>query len=274
GREVARLTTRAEARSRDLYGQPRRHLAGGVTSPVRAMRAVGRDYPLFGAGASGAYVEDADGNSYVDLVGSWGPMILGHADPGVLTVVRETAGRGTSFGAPTVLEVELAEAVKDVMPSIELLRFVSSGTEAAMSAVRLARGFTGRDTVIKFAGHYHGHSDLLLAEAGSGVATLGIPASPGVPAEATRHTLVLPFNDLGEVRQAVELVGDDLAAILVEPVAGNMGVVPPSAGFLEGLREVCDASGALLIFDEVITGFRVARGGAQERYGVGPVPTA
>jgi glutamate-1-semialdehyde 2,1-aminomutase len=215
-------------------------------------------------------VEDADGNSYVDLVGSWGPMILGHADPGVLTVVRETAGRGTSFGAPTVLEIELAEAVKDVMPAVELLRFVSSGTEAAMSAVRLARGFTGRDKVIKFAGCYHGHSDLLLADAGSGIATLGIPASPGVPAEATRHTLVLPFNDLEAVRQAVELHANDLAAVIVEPVAGNMGCVPPADGFLQGLRDACDACGALLVFDEVVTGFRVARGGAQERYGVTP----
>jgi glutamate-1-semialdehyde 2,1-aminomutase len=264
------LRARAEARSRDLYEQARRGLAGGVSSPVRAMRAVGRDFPLFLARARGAYVEDADGNSYVDLVGSWGPMILGHAEPGVLTVVRETAQRGTSLGAPTVLEIELAEAVKELMPSIELLRFVSSGTEAAMSAIRLARGFTGRDVVLKFAGCYHGHADPLLAEAGSGIATLGIPASPGVPAAATADTLVAPFNDLDAVRAAVERHGERLAAIIVEPVAGNMGCVPPAPGFLEGLRDVCDQCGALFVLDEVITGFRVARGGAQERYGLRP----
>jgi glutamate-1-semialdehyde 2,1-aminomutase len=220
--------------------------------------------------AEGAHVEDADGNRYVDLVGSWGPMILGHAHPEVVAAIGETAARGTSFGAPTPLETELATAVTEAMPSVELVRFVSSGTEAAMSAVRLARAVTGRDRILKFAGCYHGHSDALLAEAGSGLLTLGIPSTPGVPASVTADTVVCPFNDLDAVQAAVERVGDDLAAILVEPVAGNMGCVPPEPGFLEGLREACDASGTLLVFDEVITGFRVARGGAQARYGVRP----
>jgi glutamate-1-semialdehyde 2,1-aminomutase len=259
-----------DARSRALYAEACRHLPGGVSSPVRAMRAVGRDHPLFIARAHGAWVEDADGNAYVDLVGSWGPMILGHADPGVLAIVRETAGRGTSFGAPTVLEIELAQAIKDALPSIDLVRFVSSGTEAGMTAIRLARGFTGRPAFVKFAGCYHGHADALLAEAGSGVATLGIPSSPGVPPATTGDTIVCPFNDLDAARAAFERHGPDVACVMVEPVAGNMGVVPPVPGFLEGLRTLCDEAGALLVFDEVITGFRVARGGAQERYGVTP----
>ena len=259
-----------DARSRALYAEACRHIPGGVSSPVRAMRAVGRDHPLFIARAHGAWIEDADGNSYVDLVGSWGPMILGHADPGVLAIVRETAARGTSFGAPTVLEIELAQAIKDALPSVDLVRFVSSGTEAGMATIRLARAFTGRPAILKFAGCYHGHADALLAEAGSGVATLGIPSSPGVPPSTTSDTIVCPFNDLEAVRAAFERHGRDLACVIVEPVAGNMGVVPPAPGFLEGLRALCDDAGALLVFDEVITGFRVARGGAQERYGVTP----
>ncbi|HEY3613337.1 MAG TPA: glutamate-1-semialdehyde 2,1-aminomutase [Gaiellales bacterium] len=261
---------RSEARSQALYEEACRHIPGGVNSPVRAMRSVGRAHPLFIARAQGAWVEDADGNRYVDLVGSWGPMILGHADPGVLTILRETAARGTSFGAPTVLEIELASAVKDAMPSIELVRFVSSGTEAAMSAVRLARAATGRDKILKFAGCYHGHADALLVEAGSGLATLGIPASPGVPAATTADTLTAPFNDLELVRTVVEQHGHELACIIVEPVPGNMGTVAPAPGFLEGLRDLCDACGALLVLDEVMTGFRVARGGAQERFGIVP----
>jgi glutamate-1-semialdehyde 2,1-aminomutase len=267
---VAQAKARSEARSRALYEEACRHIPGGVNSPVRAMRSVGRTHPLFIARAQGAWVEDADGNRYVDLVGSWGPMILGHADPGVLTILRETAARGTSFGAPTVLEIELASAVKDAMPSIELVRFVSSGTEAAMSAVRLARAATGRNKILKFAGCYHGHADALLVEAGSGLATLGIPASPGVPPATTADTLTAPFNDLESVRSVMERHGDEIACVIVEPVPGNMGCVPPTSGFLEGLRAACDASGALLVFDEVMTGFRIARGGAQERYAVRP----
>jgi glutamate-1-semialdehyde 2,1-aminomutase len=267
---VAQAKARSEARSQALYEQACRHIPGGVNSPVRAMRAVGRTHPLFIARAQGAWVEDADGNRYVDLVGSWGPMILGHADPGVLTILKETAARGTSFGAPTVLEIELASAVKDAMPSIELVRFVSSGTEAAMSAVRLARAATGRNKILKFAGCYHGHADALLVEAGSGLATLGIPASPGVPPATTADTLTAPFNDLESVRSLMERHGDEIACVIVEPVPGNMGCVPPARGFLEGLREACDESGALLVFDEVMTGFRIARGGAQERYAIRP----
>jgi glutamate-1-semialdehyde 2,1-aminomutase len=261
---------RSEARSQALYEQACRHIPGGVNSPVRAMRSVGRTHPLFIARAQGAWVEDADGNRYVDLVGSWGPMILGHADPGVLTILKETAARGTSFGAPTVLEIELASAVKEAMPSIELVRFVSSGTEAAMSAVRLARAATGRTKILKFAGCYHGHADALLVEAGSGLATLGIPASPGVPPATTADTLTAPFNDLDAVREVVARHGDELACVIVEPVPGNMGCVAPTPGFLEGLRDACDDCGALLVLDEVMSGFRVARGGAQERYGIVP----
>jgi glutamate-1-semialdehyde 2,1-aminomutase len=267
---VTGAKARSETRSQALYEEACRHIPGGVNSPVRAMRAVGRTHPLFIARAQGAWVEDADGNRYVDLVGSWGPMILGHADPGVLTILKETAARGTSFGAPTVLEIELASAVKDAMPSIELVRFVSSGTEAAMSAVRLARAATGRNKILKFAGCYHGHADALLVEAGSGLATLGIPASPGVPPTTTADTLTAPFNDLASVRTVIERHGDELACIIVEPVPGNMGCVPPADGFLEGLREACDDCGALLVFDEVMTGFRVAYGGAQERYRITP----
>jgi glutamate-1-semialdehyde 2,1-aminomutase len=234
------------------------------------MRAVGLDEPLFVRRAEGAYLEDRDGRRYVDWVQSWGALIFGHADPETVEAVRQAAKDGTSYGATTEREVELAEEIVDAVPSVEMVRLVSSGTEAAMSAIRLARGATRRDRILKFAGCYHGHVDALLAEAGSGVATLGIPASAGVPSDVTAHTIVVPFNDLDAAAAAVAEYGEGLACIIVEPVAGNMGVVPPAPGFLEGLRALCDASGALLVFDEVITGFRVARGGAQERFGVTP----
>jgi glutamate-1-semialdehyde 2,1-aminomutase len=234
------------------------------------MRSVGLDHPLFLARGEGAYVFDEDGNRYVDWVMSWGPLVFGHADPETVAVVQEAAAAGTSFGAPTAREVELSAEIADAVPSVDMVRLVSSGTEAAMSAVRLARGFTRRDRVLKFAGCYHGHADALLASAGSGMATLGIPSTPGVASGATMDTIVCPFNDIQAVAEAVARNGEGLAAVLVEPVAGNMGVVPPAPGFLEVLRKLCDASGALLVFDEVMTGFRVARGGAQERYGVTP----
>ncbi|MEX2046248.1 MAG: aminotransferase class III-fold pyridoxal phosphate-dependent enzyme, partial [Chloroflexota bacterium] len=242
-------------------------MPGGVSSPVRAFRAVGGEPPFIVAG-DGARVRDADGREYVDLVCSWGPLIAGHAHPAVVAAIVAQAARGTSYGMPTPGEVELAELIVAALPSVEMLRFVSSGTEAAMSALRLARAATGRDAVLKFAGCYHGHADALLAKAGSGVATLGLPDSAGVPAATAAATRTVAFNDLG----AVERVADatPLAAIIVEPYAGNMGCVPPRAGFLEGLRRVADRTGALLVFDEVITGFRVGPGGAQGRTGVRP----
>ncbi len=238
-----------------------------MNSPVRAMKSVGLEAPLFAASGEGAYLVDADGRRYVDWVMSWGPLLFGHADPETVEAVVAAARRGTSFGASTEAEVELAEKIADAVPSIESVRLVSSGTEAAMSAIRLARAATGRDRILKFAGCYHGHADALLAEAGSGLATLGIPSTPGVPSAVTADTLVASYNDLAAVEAGAD---ESLAAVLVEPVAGNMGVVPPEPGFLEGLRAVCDRVGALLVFDEVITGFRVARGGAQERFAVLP----
>ena len=245
-------------------------IPGGVNSPVRAMRAVGLDEPVFMARGEGAWIEDVDGNRYVDWVQSWGPLVFGHADPETLEAVHEAAERGTTFGAPTEAEVELADEIADAVPSIEMVRLVSSGTEASMSALRLARAATRRDRVIKFAGCYHGHVDALLASAGSGLMTLGIPSTPGVTSGVTADTIVCAFNDVDGVAAACERYGEGLAAILVEPVAGNMGCVPPARGFLEALRMLADATGALLVFDEVMTGFRVSRGGAQERFGVAP----
>jgi glutamate-1-semialdehyde 2,1-aminomutase len=254
----------------ELWSRALRLIPGGVNSPVRAMRGVGLDEPLFAARGDGPYLETADGRRLVDWVQSWGPLVFGHADPETVEAVREAALDGTTFGAPTEREVELAAEIVDAVPSIERVRLVSSGTEAGMSALRLARGFTHRDRVIKFSGCYHGHADPFLASAGSGLATLGIPASPGVPSGVIEDTIVCEYNDVDGVAAAVERYGEGLAAIFVEPVAGNMGCVPPAPGFLEALRLLCDASGALLVFDEVISGFRVARGGAQEVYGVVP----
>jgi glutamate-1-semialdehyde 2,1-aminomutase len=244
-----------------------RSIAGGVNSPVRAFGAVGAP-PLFAARGHGPWLYDAEGNRYVDHLMSWGAVILGHAHPAVQVAIEKASRRGTGFGLSTSVEAELAELIKDAFPSVELLRLVNSGTEAVMSAVRLARGHTGRTKVLKFEGCYHGHSDGLLVRAGSGLATFGLPASAGVPRSFAGETLLARYNDLGSVESVCEVHGEELACILVEPVAGNMGVVPPEPGFLEGLRKLCDRSGALLIFDEVITGFRIAWGGAQERYGV------
>ena len=257
------------ANSERLFRRARELMPGGVNSPVRAWQAVGLTPRLIARGA-GSRVYDVDGNSYLDLVASWGPLILGHAHPGVVAAVQEAAARGTSFGASTPGEVELAELLVEAVPGLEMVRLVNSGTEAAMSALRLARGATGRSRVVKFDGCYHGHADSFLVAAGSGVLTQAIPGSPGVPQEIAGLTLSLPYNDLEAVRRAVRRRPGEIAAIVVEPVAGNMGVVPPQPGFLEGLREVCDQDGSLLIFDEVITGFRAAWGGAQTLYGVSP----
>ena len=257
------------AKSHELMADAVKVIPGGVNSPVRAFKSVGTA-PVFYDHAKGDRVWDADGNEYIDFVGSWGPMILGHTPDVVLDAVRAQLVKGTSFGAPTELEVRMAETLVEVVPSIEMVRMVSSGTEATMSAIRLARGFTGRDKFVKFDGNYHGHSDALLVAAGSGLITLGIPSTPGVTAGAAGDTIVLPYNAVAAVRAAFAAEGEQIAAVIVEPVAGNMGVVPPLPGFLEGLRAVCDEYGAVLIFDEVITGFRVALGGAQERFGVTP----
>jgi glutamate-1-semialdehyde 2,1-aminomutase len=263
------VSDRHFSESQNLFDRAKRSIPGGVNSPVRAFRAVGGS-PLFIEQAAGSNIADADGNTYTDYVGSWGPMILGHAHPVVVDAIKRAAERGTSFGAPTEAEIELAEEVKAAFPSIDLIRMVSSGTEATMSAIRLARGYTGRDRIVKFEGCYHGHTDSLLVKAGSGLATFGTPDSAGVPTGVARDTIVLPYNDSGGVREAFEQQGDQIACIIVEPIAGNMGCVAPGPGFLQALREITDKHGSLLIFDEVISGFRVAYGGAQELYGIKP----
>jgi len=255
--------------SEKLFAKARKVIPGGVNSPVRACRSVGMD-PLFIQRAEGSKVFDADGNAYIDYVGSWGPMILGHRHPEVISAIEKVLQRGTSFGAPTDLEVELADMVIEAVPSVEMVRMVNSGTEATMSAVRLARGVTGRDLVVKFDGCYHGHGDTFLVQAGSGVATLGIPGSPGVPEACVKNTLSLPYNDTERLSEVFSEKGDTIAAVIVEPVAGNMGLVPPEPGFLETLRKLTQDHGAILIFDEVMTGFRVAYGGGQALYGITP----
>ena len=256
-------------RSRELMSAAEKVMPAGVNSPVRAFRGVGGQAPFIARG-EGARITDADGRTYVDFVGSWGPLILGHAPASVVEAITEAARRGTSYGAPTELEVKMAETITAAFPSMEMVRLVSSGTEAAMSAIRLARGATGRDVLVKFDGGYHGHADSLLVKAGSGGATFSIPDSKGVPAALAALTVTLGFNDIEGLRALFRQRGGEIAAVIVEPVAGNMGVIPPAPGFLEALREITTAHGALLIFDEVITGFRVAYGGAQERYGVRP----
>ncbi|MDO6460252.1 glutamate-1-semialdehyde 2,1-aminomutase [Granulosicoccaceae sp. 1_MG-2023] len=252
-----------------LFNDASQHIPGGVNSPVRAFRGVGGT-PRFIASAKGAYITDTDGRQYVDYVGSWGPMIVGHAHPDVIAAVQETAAHGLSFGAPTVSETLMADKVCELVAGMDMVRMVSSGTEATMSAIRLARGYTGRDKIVKFEGCYHGHSDSLLVKAGSGALTLGVPSSPGVPASVAEHTLTLTYNDAAQVRETFAQIGDEIACIIVEPVAGNMNCVPPQPGFLETLREVCDEHGSVLIFDEVMTGFRVALGGAQAHFNIRP----
>jgi glutamate-1-semialdehyde 2,1-aminomutase len=255
--------------STELFERAQRVIPGGVNSPVRAFRAVGRK-PLFINEAKGAYLTDVDGNTYIDYIGSWGPMILGHAHPEVIAAIRQVAERGTSFGAPTELEVEMAEFITAAYPNIEKVRLVSSGTEATMSAIRLARGFTGRDKIVKYEGCYHGHSDSLLVKAGSGLATFATPDSAGVPADFAKHTIVAPFNDADALVQIFAEQGNEIACVIIEPVAGNMGCVPPQPGYLEAVRNLTNDYGALLIFDEVMTCFRVAFGGAQELYNIKP----
>jgi glutamate-1-semialdehyde 2,1-aminomutase len=252
-----------------LFEQAQQTIPGGVNSPVRAFKGVGGD-PIFIDHANGAYIVDTNDKQYIDYVGSWGPMVLGHSHPDVVRAVQKAAEKGLSFGAPTIIETTMAEKVCQLVPSIEKVRMVSSGTEATMSAIRLARGFTGRDNIIKFEGCYHGHSDSLLVKAGSGALTFGVPSSPGVPASLADHTLTLPYNDTEAVTQLLQTNGDSIACIIVEPVAGNMNCIPPEAGFLECLRQLCNQYGIVLIFDEVMSGFRVALGGAQQLYGVKP----
>jgi len=255
------------SRSEQLFAAAQQHIPGGVNSPVRAFKGVGGT-PVFVKRAEGAYIYDEDDKQYIDYIGSWGPMLFGHNFPPVIEAVREALNYGISFGAPTAIETEMAELICQTVPAMDLVRMVSSGTEATMSAIRLARGYTGRDKIVKFEGCYHGHSDSLLVKAGSGALTLGEPNSPGVPAALAEHTITLNFNDIDSVKEAFAEVGEQVACIIVEPIAGNMNCIPPVPGFLEGLREVCDQYGSVLIFDEVMTGFRVARGGAQELYGV------
>ena len=255
--------------SDQLFQRASQHIPGGVNSPVRAFAAVGGTPPFIDR-AEGAYLFDVDGNRYIDYVGSWGPMITGHAHPEIIAAVTEASSKGLSFGAPTALEVELADAITSLMPSIDLVRMTCSGTEATMSAIRLARGYTGRDKIVKFEGCYHGHADSLLVKAGSGALTLGVPSSPGVPAALADHTITLEFNNADQVRELFAEMGEQIACIIVEPVAGNMNCVPPVPGFLQTLRDCCNESGSVLIFDEVMTGFRVALGGAQARYDIEP----
>ncbi len=255
--------------SKDLFIQAQKHIPGGVNSPVRAFKGVGGD-PVFIDHAAGAYIFDPNGTRYIDYVGSWGPMILGHSHPDVIKAVQAVIGKGLSFGAPTESETTMADLVCKLVPSMDMVRMVSSGTEATMSAIRLARGYTGRDKIIKFEGCYHGHSDSLLVKAGSGALTLGEPSSPGVPASLAEHTITLDFNDLDQVKNSLAEIGDQVACIIVEPVAGNMNCIPPVPGFLEGLRAACDEHKVVLIFDEVMTGFRVALGGVQGLYNVKP----
>ena len=255
--------------SEQLFAQAQIHIPGGVNSPVRAFKGVGGT-PVFFSRGEGPYLYDVDGKRYVDYVGSWGPMIGGHCHPDVVRAVQQAAANGLGFGAPTAIETRMADTLCELVPSLEMVRMVSSGTEATMSAIRLARGFTGRDNIVKFEGCYHGHSDSLLVKAGSGALTLGVPTSPGVPADLARHTITLEYNNAEQVRAAMREMGESVAAIIVEPVAGNMNCVPPAEGFLETLREVCDQSGAVLIFDEVMTGFRFATGCAQQYYNVMP----
>ncbi|MEW6445185.1 MAG: glutamate-1-semialdehyde 2,1-aminomutase [Pseudomonadota bacterium] len=257
------------SRSHDLFVQAQKHIPGGVNSPVRAFRGVGGD-PIFFERAQGAYLFDVDGKRYIDYVGSWGPMIAGHTHPTVIEAVKNAAERGLSFGAPTAIETRMADLLCEIVPSLEMVRMTSSGTEATMSAIRLARGYTGRDTIVKFEGCYHGHGDSLLVKAGSGMLTLGVPSSPGVPEGLARHTLTLEYNNLAQVEQVFAEKGGEIACVIVEPVAGNMNCILPKNGFLEGLRAICTKHGAVLIFDEVMTGFRVALGGAQQHYGVTP----
>ena len=257
------------SRSSELFTAAQQHIPGGVNSPVRAFKGVGGD-PVFFKKAKGAYVYDEDGNQYIDYVGSWGPMIVGHAHPDVLKSVQDVMQNGLSFGAPTELETLMADKVCELVPSMDMVRMVSSGTEATMSALRLARGYTGRDKIVKFEGCYHGHSDSLLVKAGSGALTLGVPTSPGVPASFAEHTITLSYNNIDQVKQTFKEIGKEIACIIVEPVAGNMNCIPPVAGFLEGLREICDEYGSVLILDEVMTGFRVSLSGAQGHYNIKP----
>lgn len=256
-------------KSKSLFAEAKQYMPGGVNSPVRAFKAVGGEPPFIVRG-EGSQLYDADGNVYIDYVGSWGPLILGHAMPRIVEVIQETAARGTSFGAPTSLETEMAQLVVQAVPSMEMVRMVNSGTEAVISALRVARGYTGREKIVKFSGCYHGHGDSLLIKAGSGIATLGLPDSPGVTSGAARDTIIAPYNDLEFVKELFARDGEDIGAVILEPVAGNMGVVLPRPGFLEGLREVTRSYGALLIFDEVMTGFRVSYGGAQQYYNIDP----
>jgi glutamate-1-semialdehyde 2,1-aminomutase len=255
--------------TKNLFKAAQEHIPGGVNSPVRAFKSVGGD-PIFLSRAQGAYVFDSDGNQYIDYVGSWGPMVLGHAHPDVIKAVQESAANGLSFGAPTELETQMAYKICELIPSIKKVRMVSSGTEAGMSAIRLARGFTGRDKIVKFEGCYHGHADSLLVKAGSGALTLGVPTSPGVPADLAQHTLTLSYNNSEQVEDLFKKIGDQIAAIIVEPIAGNMNCVPGTQEFLETLRRVCNQKQSILIFDEVMTGFRVALGGAQSIYNITP----